>query len=304
VKITRRKLLIAATAAGAAGLAGGSRSQSPVFVWRGNVMGADAGIMIHGHDRHEAQRIATMAAAEARRVEAAFSLYRPDSELSRLNSEGMLANPSHDFRVLLTHAVTAHGKTEGAFNVAIQPWWRALARAVAETGRPPVDVERQRLLALADPSRITISAARIELAPEMALTFNGIAQGYATDRAAELLGSEGLSDILVDLGETRALPGRAWTLATEGGRRIDLARRAFACSRGGATPFGADPHFNHLVDPATGACASPRLSVTVTAATATEADLLSTALTLLPPERRRAVLERFSGAAAFYEDVL
>lgn len=298
--VTRRQMLIVAASAG---LLGAFHRGNPTFVWHGNVMGADAQIFIQGYDRHDAQRMAILAAGEARRLEAAFSLYREDSELSHLNRNGVLVNPSHDFRVLLTHAVTAHERTGGAFNVAIQPWWRALARAVIETGKPPGHHERRRLLGLADPCRIAISAARIELAPGMALTFNGIAQGYATDRATELLASLGQRDILVDLGETRALPGRSWPLVTEAGRQIALTRQAFACSRGGATTFGADARFNHLIDPATGECAPPLHSVGVLAPTATEADLLSTALSILPAGRRQAVLETFSGAVASFDEV-
>ncbi len=41
----------------------------------------------------------------------------------------------------------------------------------------------------------------------MALTLNGIGQGYVADRVAALLEAEGLTDILIDTGEFRALGG-------------------------------------------------------------------------------------------------
>ena len=48
----------------------------------------------------------------------------------------------------------------------------------------------------------------------MAVTLNGIAQGYITDRVADLLRAEGLEKVMIDLGEIRTLgdhpEGRPW----------------------------------------------------------------------------------------------
>ena len=66
---------------------------------------------------------------------------------------------------------------------------------------------------------------------------------------------------------------------------IDLIDSAVATSAGAGFRFDPEGRFTHLFDPATGR--SPRLyrSVSVIAPTATEADALSTAFSLMPGSR-------------------
>ena len=54
----------------------------------------------------------------------------------------------------------------------------------------------------------------------MALTLNGVAQGYITDRVVDLLRGAGIDSCLVDMGEIRTLglhpDGRPWQVALQG----------------------------------------------------------------------------------------
>lgn len=128
----------------------------------------------------------------------------------------------------------------------------------------------------------------------MALTFNGIAQGYVTDRVADLLRGEGLADVLINLGEIRALPGRAWPIGVSGQtERIELRNGAIAQSAGRGTRFTADGLWHHLIDPGSGRSAQGTAALTVAAATATEADALSTALYVSNASQRAAIAARF-----------
>ena len=228
--ISRRRVI--GIAAAAAGLGFLPSSRDGLFTWSGVALGAEARITIAGLSRDEAQRIAHMARDEAYRLEALFSLYRPDSELARLNRDGRLPHPSQDFRLLLGRSLAAWEMSGGAFNPALQPLWRYLASHFAETpGAAPDRGEIARLLGLADPGGIALAAGEARLAPGMALSLNGIAQGYVTDRVADLLAAEGLSDILIDMGEIRALQGRAWDIAIAGTPdRMALAGGAVAQS--------------------------------------------------------------------------
>ena len=54
------------------------------------------------------------------------------------------------------------------------------------------------------PSKLRLPKVRFAL-PGMAITLNGIAQGYITDRIATLLQDAGMGDVLLDIGEVRAL---------------------------------------------------------------------------------------------------
>lgn len=293
-RITRRRLLIVASAAG---IAGAARFGSPAdLVWRGSALGADAEMRFRGIGETEARHLAEVAAAEIERLEDVFSLYRPDSELSRLNRGGILDGPTQDFRLLLGRSLEIHRQTEGAFNVAIQPVWSFLARHFAQTNEAPDAADLRQQLAHCDPSEISITDSGVRLRPGMALTFNGIAQGYITDRVADIFRRQGLTDILVNLGEIRALPGRPWQVAVAGSsEKIELRDAAIAQSAGGGTRFTHDGRWHHLIDPRSGESASAVAAVTVRAQTATLADALSTALFVAPRQRHRQIASRFGG---------
>ena len=291
MKLSRRHLLIAAAAVGL----GGSVNAAADLVWTGTALGADAEIRIAGQDRKMAEALVRRALAEIERLERVFSLYRPESELSRLNRDGVLDHPSQDFRLLLERSLELHQLTEGAFNVAIQPVWRFLARHFSVTQSPPERADLSKLLQSCDAGQVSVSASRIALRPGMALTFNGIAQGYITDAVADLFRREGLGNMLIALGEIRALPGRAWAVAVEGrAESLRLSDGAVAQSAGRGTPFTADGRWHHLIDPASGASANAFAAVTVRAPSATLADALSTALFTTPLNRQQRIASRFA----------
>src|SRR5690606_8701547 len=111
---------------------------------------------------------------------------------------------------------------------------------------------------------VRVSSERIELRrPGMALTLNGIAQGYITDRIVELLKAGGIESCLVDIGESRGLgrhpEGRGWRVGISDPRQsggtieqLELVDRAIATSS--PTGFAFDPasRFHHLIDPRSG----------------------------------------------------
>ena len=144
----------------------------------------------------------------------------------------------------------------------------------------------------------------------MGITLNGIGQGYITDRVADLLLASGMEQALIDMGETRTLGGRpdggAWLVGLENPRspgRVDetvpLRDRAIATSGGYGTQFDAAGRFNHIFDPHSGETSRLFLSVSVIAPSATMADALSTAFSLMPLEETKRVIERYRIAAHF-----
>ena len=140
----------------------------------------------------------------------------------------------------------------------------------------------------------------------MALTLNGIAQGYIADRVAALLRAEGLTDVLVNSGELRALGGNpdggAWPVTFDGGSgkpagSMDLRDAALASSAPLGTAFDAEGRVGHILDPRSGQPAAPawRL-VSVVARTAALADGLSTAFCLMSREEIERTLAHFPDA--------
>ena len=140
----------------------------------------------------------------------------------------------------------------------------------------------------------------------MAVTLNGIAQGFITDRVAALFRRNGVDDVLLDLGEIRGVgrhpAGRPWRAAIVDPAnpdrrlgRIDLTERALATSGGYGTLFDAEGNFSHLIDPRTGRTAPAARSLTVAAPDATTADGLSTAFALMDESAIAAVVATARG---------
>ncbi|MDH5748561.1 MAG: FAD:protein FMN transferase [Rhodospirillales bacterium] len=291
----RRFIAISAAAVGMAALPAAA-AVSP-FVWRGVALGARASLTLYHPEAAKAREGAEAAIAEVRRLEKVFSLYQADSALSRLNRLGVLTAPPLDLVRCLDDAIRFGTLTEGAFDVTVQPLWTLYAghfsRPDADpAGPPPEAIEAAR--ALVDFTGIEADEARIALRRSgMSITLNGIAQGYITDRVAEILRGHGFENVLVDLGEIRALgakpdgsPWRAGIRDPHGAskpiRAVDLRDRAIATSGGYGTWFDRKKRHHHLFDPKTGRSASYWASVSVIAKDATTSDALSTAFSSMP----------------------
>jgi thiamine biosynthesis lipoprotein len=243
----------------------------------GIALGANVTLRLHHPD---APRLAKLAIAEIRRLERIFSLYLPESSLSLLNSEGILANPPFELLDCLTVAGAVHRASGGRFDPTVQPLWQAEARAL-KRARPLTDAERADIRARIGWAGVTLAPDAIALRPGMALTLNGIAQGYIADRAAALLADHGLTQALIDTGEMTALPGQGWPVRLPD-REIMLQGRALATSSPFGMTFGGDGQTSHILDPATTRPVRPVWrSVTVSSASAALADALSTAACLI-----------------------
>lgn len=315
-RMPRRRVLtlLAASAAMANLPAVSATGPGAIFEWRGTALGARVRMLFAHDDESAMRRAVERTVAEIDRIENIFSLCRPESELCRLNRDGSIAGPSLDLVGQLTEAVRLGDLAEGAFDVTVQPLWNLYREHFARqpsdpTGPPPRAIAAAR--ALVDYRRIAIAPGRISLeSAGMAVTLNGIAQGYVTDRVADMLRGSGFAHVLIDLGEVRAMghpPGATgWPVRLgysadheEASATLLLADRAVATSSGAASVFDATGRHHHLFDPATGASARLYQGVSVIAGRAALADGLSTALAILPPDRGTALLDRIGDVRAW-----
>ena len=283
MSLSRRRFLTICAAALSLGPA--ATLAAPPLRWRGLALGAEAEITLRG-DREHAGRALRDAKRELRRIERLFSLYDPDSALSQLNAAGRLDPADQDFLDLLHVCDRVHGLTGGLFDPSVQPLWRLLARAGALP--PTADLERAR--ALVDWRAVSFGESGIVLdRPGMALTLNGIAQGYATDRVTAVLAEAGYAASLVNIGEFRAGDG-AWRVGVADPRQglvatQELSQAAVATSSPGALSLlGGDQTVGHILRPDRPLGAALWSTVSVTARNATLADGLSTAMTFMTSE--------------------
>lgn len=277
---------------------------TPLSSWQGVALGADAQLHIHHPDPAFAKLLIDQALSEVQRLERIFSLYQKDSALRRLNRDGYLKHAPGDLTRLLLESKRISELTDGAFDPTVQVLWDLYSQAAqrSDTASIPDAAQIKQTLQQVGHQAIHIQDDTIELQrPGMALTLNGIAQGYITDRITEQLKQAGLEHALVDMGEIRGLgmaPGnRPWRVGLAGDQtepvsllRLDVHNQAVSTSSGSGTALSRDGTVTHLLNPANGQARPLYRSVSVVAGNATIADALSTAFSWMSPQEITRVL--------------
>ena len=287
------------------------KNPTPLHRWQGTALGSPSYILLHHPDHEAAERAVAQCVGEIERLERAFSLYRDGSEIAHLNRHGRLDAPSHDLLALLAECQRFSELSGGTFDVTVQPLWNVYAAHFFGSQSPsPQGPEPRAIaeaLALVDWQGIDLTPRHIALArPGMGLTLNGIAQGYLTDRIANILRANGCDQVLADMGRSEIAligsraDGRAWRIGLADplapdrvAVTLDLANRCISTSGGYGTKFEATGRHHHLFDPTTGTSAGHYLAVSVVAASTMVADALSTALYVTPSERSGRLLAAF-----------
>jgi thiamine biosynthesis lipoprotein len=252
------------------------------------------------------------AGAEARveGLEARWSRFRPDSELSRLNqAAGTPAVVSLPTFRLVQRAVEAWSLTDHRFDPTVLP-----ALEAAGYDRTFDDVPSDGPDSPAPPGpapgcagiRLDPVVRAVTLPAGTRLDLGGIGKGYAADLVADELRQEGAAGACVNLGgdlHVSGLPPEgapAWVVAVEDPAGGDGLGNLTLAAGGVATSTRlrrawrrAGRVWHHLLDPATGRPAFEGLaSVTVLAAETWWAEVLAKAAFLAGPDAGAALLAR------------
>jgi thiamine biosynthesis lipoprotein len=225
---------------------------------------------------------AQLAAAEAEfhRLEAILSRFRPDSELSQLNRDGLIeAGP--DLLRITELALAGREETGGRFDPTVHD---AVVAAGYDRTFPELPSDGAAAHSAPCGGEVRIEGSAIALGTGVRLDFGGIGKGYATECAAQILATAG--PCLVNAGGDLAVCGGAWPVGVQttgdGHLTLELSRGALATSgrdRRHWTRAGRKLH--HLVDPTTGTSAGgDLLRVSVVAADAVAAEIWAKALFL------------------------
>lgn len=321
-RLTRRRMIAitaaaagtALTAAAATRLAQSAGAPNAV-TWRGIALGTEAKITLVHEDTELASAALRKCVAEISRLEDLFSIYRPSSAVSRLNRDGYLKHPDQDMIALTSLALAVGYETNGAFDITVQPLWGLYdnhfqSSSADPSGPSPADVDR--VVALIDARNIRLSSQEIRFAKAgMAITFNGIAQGYIADRAAQSLKQDGFGNALIHVGETvglgQAPRGTSWQAGVDDpssgtGRHVlqlSLTDMALATSAGRGYQFTSEARHHHIFEPYTGQSSQKYRSVSVTNRSAAMADALSTAFSVMTKAQIARLLAKRRSTHAF-----
>lgn len=277
-------------------------------------MGTEWRIVLYALNQRSAETATQAAFARVKELDEVMSDYNPESELMALLAKndaepGKPLPAGDDLIRVLGHAQEVAGKCDGAFDVTVGPLVK-LWRAARKSKELPKADELKAAKELVGYKLLTVDtkAKTVTLAKGgMRLDLGGIGKGFAADVALEVLKKQGISSALVaasgDITVSDAPPGKdAWVvdIAPIGkgmpARRVKLVNASVSTS-GDLFQFVeiGGVRYSHVLDPKTGLGLTGRRSATVVAAKGWQADALTKAASVLPPEKAKAVIERFGG---------
>jgi len=256
-------------------------------------------LRIHLEGAGNLEQGSEVALREAARIETACSTWDPASPWSRVNAAAGRPVPLEaEWLDLLAEAQAWQVCTEGAFDPMVGALMRAWA--VRQGGhRHPTEVELERARRATGSGLLVLDrkagTARL-LDPEAALEEGGFLKGYALDRMRVVAATP---SGLLDFGGQLLAWGRPVEAAVADPRDRQRPRLAIPLKDASLSSSGTSERGRHILDPRTGEPCPAWGSVAVVASEGLTADILSTALYVLGPERGLAWAERHGTAAAF-----
>ncbi len=285
------------------------------------VLGTFAHIYVECSDESAGRTAIERAKDAIARVDSLMSVYREDSELSRVNrlaaTEPQLV--SAETFMVIQESLRYSELSGGAFDITVAPLlavWKTAAtenhlpdeKAVAEA-RANVGYEHIQLHPQPDGSgKVSFDK------PGIRLVANALAKGYAVDAALAALKGDNISAGLVDIGGEVACFGKIWKIgiqdpfADDIDDQLSTNPRWTIYLRDGAVATSGNyrrfveiegRHCSHIADPRTGQPAESLPSVTIIAPTCLDADAIATAVSVLGPDQGLNLVESLPRTEAF-----
>ena len=267
------------------------------------VMGTFANITAVAADLKTAGASVEAAFSRLKRIDEMMSDYIADSQLSQVNRDAFERPVRVDddlFEVL--HLADEYSRqTDGAFDVTVGPVV-ALWRKAQDGGELPTETELTEASAKVGFEKLILNEENrtVRFAVDgMRLDLGAIAKGYAIDLAIEAMQKAGAIGGLIDVGGDVHCFGppsdnkESWLVglqdpSVDGQLLLVLKLRGMAVATSGGYRRFAEvdgKKYSHIINPQAGSTADELVSVSVVAQTATAADALATAVSVMGREK-------------------
>lgn len=277
-------------------------------------------LVLVGMDTEQSEALAAAAERDLRSCEKLLSRFDPASPVSEINrraAEAPVAVPAELWNVL-SLCERYWREMRGAFDITLWPLSR-LWREHLEQGSEPSPEAMEKTLGRTGFGRLELDSAARTIrfgAAGMSLDFGGFGKGFALDRVAGTLRSHGVERAFLSFGESSITVlgthphGPSWPVGIANMFRPAETVHTFqlkdaSLSSSGTAPFNrmADAVnsaqiFGHILDPHSGRPIPGYRTLSVSASTGAEAEVLSTALLVTPEPERAAMLSGFTGVSA------
>lgn len=261
------------------------------------------------------------AIAEIRRVEAVMTTWRPDSEISRINTAAGKAPVavSDETLAIVKDAIHTSEISEGTFDITFETLHGLWKFDEDLDPHPPADKDVKARLAFVGFKNIVVDDAKktVMLAKDKTrIGLGGIAKGYAVDRAVAVLDKAGLTSFFVQAGgdlfaRGRKPDGSEWQAGIRDPRgpeskwfaKLPLSDHAFSTAGDYERSYVVGgKRYHHILDPRTGYPAGACRSVTIWANSALVADEIDDAVFILGPKKGLELVESIDGVGAVIVD--
>ncbi len=271
-------------------------------------------IVIVDTSEERARAASDVAVAEIERLENTFSMYRPDSELSRWKVDE-LDDPSDEFCAVMAGALHWQSNSEGRFNPLAGRFSRVWADAESN-GAIPTDDELAIIADAIFEPRYAIDDGIPKRTRDCTdLNLNALAKGFIVDAAATLAAATSSPvGVLVSAGgDMRQLGAQPTAIGIENPLRrydneppvatVSLHNAGLATSGGAHRGFRIAGHsYSHALDARTGQPIDQQASISVVAPDAMTADAIATNAHALAPRDAVAMVEAMPEAACLVID--
>ena len=287
------------------------------FEFQGIEMAVPIRIVLYAPDEKTAKRVSDAAWGRFRDLNARLSDYDENSEIRQFCDKarpGEFVRVGEDLWTVLELSVHHAKISGGAFDPTVGQVVRLWRHARKSRRLPPEKRIRETLQTvgweniLFDPEERAIALSENGAKYYVRLDLGGIAKGYAIDEALETMRILGVSRALVDAGGDVGVgdppPGKdGWTIGVASIRQGEGPTEFWTLSNCGVANSGDmyqyaeidGKRYSHIVDPKTGLGLTDRLSVSVIAPTAADADALASAVSVLGPEKGTRLAESLEG---------
>lgn len=288
-----------------------SAAQQNRYAYIMQKMGSPFNIVFYAESKQMADSIAQESFKLVDSINLICSDYDSNSELFKLRyaAVGVPIKLSPILFELIYIAKLAYKDADGSFDITIGPLsrlWRSARKsqqfptnAVVNEARNLVEFNKVQL----DSGAQTITF----LQSNMQLDMGAIAKGYAADKVLALLQSRGITTALVDAGGDMVTFGmppqkKGWTIGINvpGQQEKLLERKLILSNKAVATSGDAFQYmlhdgkkYGHIIDPRTGYGVTFQRNVTVVAPTATTADWLATACSILTIDQVKILAKKY-----------
>jgi len=274
------------------------------------LMGSRWGITLVTKDSLLTEQLIDTVVVEVTRIENLISDWKPDSQISQVNSHSGISPVKVDPEVfeLTKRAIELSRQTAGAFDISFAAMDRIWKFDGSMQTMPTPELIRKSVEKVGYKNIILDSAnATIFLKVKgMKIGFGALGEGYAADKCREMMLSKGVNAGIVDGSGDMSVwgkqpNGRDWSIGITNPMQENALIAVVPLKEGAVVTSGSYEKFvifngkryTHIINPATGYPATGLCSVTVFGPSAEKANGFSTSMMVLGKEAALLFIKKF-----------